>query len=294
MFLYSKILKQAYWIVKKHKFLWIFGLFLVWGYLPNLTYLHKTGPRTIAGGEAWLAAASVVVFVVLILIYFRARAGLIIATKGVLDKQDMNFFKAWNLGKKSYLKMFQVSLLVQIGLTIVFLVLTIPVIYLATAGLEPRAVILGLAALLIFLPIWFVATMVNIAAQVFIGLYNFRLSGAIAAALDLVLKRWRQMFGVAFFMFSLAFLGMILSIVPAGLISLGVVFFGQLSYHNGSTLPYGLNITNLIVSIIVFFFVQAFICVYHQVAWVLTILDLTKPPKVEEEKELAEMPEVAS
>ncbi len=294
MFLYSKILKQAYWIVKKHKFLWIFGLFLVWGYLPNLTYLHKTEPRSMAVGEAWLAAASLVVFVILILIYFRARAGLIIATKGVLDKQDMNFTKAWDLGRKSYLKMFQVSLLVQISLTIVFLLLAIPVIYLGMTGLETRAIILGSSALLIFLPIWFVATMVNIAAEVFIALYNFRLSGAIAAALDLVLKRWWQLFGMAFFMFSLAFLGMILSVVPAGLVSLAVVFFGQLSYHNGSTLPYGLNISNLIVSIIVFFFVQAFISVYHQVAWVLTILELTKPPKVEEEKELAELPEVAS
>src|SRR3989344_1614459 len=293
MFSYIKILKQAFGIVKTHKFLWIFGLFLVWGYLPNLTYLNRTKPQLTASQSMLLLIGVVIILVLLVMIYFRARAGLIAATKSIIDKQPLTFEKSWKLGRNTYLRMFQVSLLVQICLSIIFLLLAFPVVYLAAGDFTARALILGLIALIIFLPIWFMATMVNIAAEVFIGIFNLSLSAAIASALDLTLKFWRQLFGIAFSMFGITLIGTLLSVVPAGLISLLFVIFARLAYHNGSALPYNLNTVTLIVSSIVFFFVQAVISVYHQVAWVLTILELSKPQKVEEDKDLAQMPEIA-
>src|SRR6185436_12047645 len=110
---YSRILKQAYDILRAHKFLWALGLFLFWDMAANVASYHFNSDNNpfndikITGWMIFLAALLVFIFIQLT---FRARAGIIAGTKSILEKKPMGFSKAFVTGGTYYRRLFAIWL----------------------------------------------------------------------------------------------------------------------------------------------------------------------------------------
>lgn len=290
-FPYGKIFRQAFWVTKTNRFLWLWGLALVWGYLPHLSYLNRLPaflkPEPPAG---WIWCLG---FLILILyIYFRARAALILSIKSILDKQPLDLGKSWKSGRSIYVGLIKVAIILQTPVLAVSALMTLPVAWLWIQDFYVQAWVFGIAAAVILIPLWLLAMIINVLAGVFIGMNKMTVDGALRVSFDLITRRWRILLVFGLSLLGLTLITLLISVVPAGLLSLIFVILGRLAYHNGSAGPVDLRIITIFASFIVFFLVYALISVFHQAVWILAAGELNKTAKIEDE-ELAEMPETA-
>ncbi len=292
-FPYGAIFRQAFGILKTNRFLWILGLLLVWGYLPQLIFLNRLSMEWTQEDSLLMWGLGLLVLMIIVVIYFRARAALILAIKGILDKQPADLEKSWKIGRNFYGRMIQVTIILQTPVLALSVLMALPVSFLWMHQMISQAWVLSIVGTAILIPLWLVAMMANATSDIFIGVNNMVLDGALRASLDFIIRRWRTLLVFSLMLFGLSILALLLTVVPAGLISLIFVFLGRLAYHNGSAGLLDLRIISVLTSFLTFFLVYALMVVFHQVAWILAVNELTKLPKVEEEQ-LVELPEVAS
>ncbi len=292
-FPYSQIFSQAFWILKTNRFLWIWGLALVWGYLPHVSYLNRVPMVFLQSEQVAIWICGLGVLILILYVYFRARASLILGIKALLDKQPVDLGKSWRAGRSIYSQLIKTSIILQTSVIALSALMVLPVCFLWIHGFYGQSWAFGIVAAAILIPLWLLAMVMNVLADVFIGTNKMTVEGALRASFDLVARCWRTLLMVALILIGLTFAALLISVVPAGLISLIFVILGRLAYHNGSAGPLDLRIITTVSSFIVFWLAYALISVFHQVVWILAVGELNKPVKIEDE-ELAELPEVAS
>ncbi len=291
-FPYSAIFRQALWITKTNRFLWIWGLLLVWGYLPHMSYLNRL-PAFLKPepGAGWILGLGFLIFI--FYIYFRARAALILSIKSIMEKQPLDLGKSWKSGRTMYVGLIKLAIILQTPVLALSALMALPVAWLWIQGFYTQAWVFGIAAAVILIPLWLLAMITNVLAGVFIGMNKMTIEGALRVSFDLVTRRWRVLLVFSLALLGLTLITLLISVVPAGLLSLIFVILGRLAYHNGSAGPVDLRIITIFASFIVFFLVYALISVFHQAVWILAAGELNKTAKIEDE-ELAEIPEAAS
>ena len=87
--------------------------------------------------------------------------------------------------------MFKLFLLIFFVAIIIVLVLAVPVIFLAVKGSWMGAVLVGLLAIAIFIPLLFVFALTNIFAEFYIILSDLQVWSAVEAGYNLLLKNIR-------------------------------------------------------------------------------------------------------
>src|SRR4051812_20173554 len=106
---FKQIFKQAYTILRTHKFLWGLGLLLIWGNGLNIfSYWSDDQKKSQLSSEEiishfkshlgldlMLVGIAIIVAIVLIVLYFRAKASIIIGVKKIMDKQPADFRKSF-------------------------------------------------------------------------------------------------------------------------------------------------------------------------------------------------------
>ncbi len=305
---YRKIFKQAYEIVKNNKFLWIFGLFLVWGNLLNFSYVSQNQQSSsslpvptdliIFKNHPFLGnfILLLILFLVfqLILLFFRARAANIIAVKAILEKQETSFIKALRVGGLFNLRLLGVTVLMQILLLVLAFLIVSPIFYLFSLKFFIRAIILSILGLIIFIPVSIVTTLINFLSPMFVTMYDFKIGEAIKRSFELISQSWPTLLVFSFLLLCLMILSVILSLLLAGLAVSPFVLLAYLAYHRGgSTVGLGLTIFSIVFGSIVFFVTQAVVAVFQQTAWILAFLQLIKP-QIFEQEEVLPAPEIVS
>jgi hypothetical protein len=264
----SKILKQALQITKKYKFLWIFGLFLILGNIPNfvLSLSDQSAPASQSvssnsTSENILGVVLIVLLIVLIALYFRSKAGIISAVKAIVDKEDTSFRKSFAASRLYYSRILLLTLSVFLVFIILGYILVSPVTLLWSQGHTNEAWTLGVFAAVIGLPVLILGLLIDVFGATFIVVFDQTFFEATNKAFKLISEN----------LFKVLILGFVLLLVRI----VAFVLLILLDYYIHSL---ALGVTVLLV----FFVVQMLIEVFCQTAWTLFFLDLIKPKKLEE------------
>jgi hypothetical protein len=262
---YKKILKQAWQITRENRFLWIFGLFLIVGDLVSLI-TDKLPP--IKNPPDYLIIVSVVITLLFLIFYFRCKAGLIIAIKATLDKQETSFKKAFKASILFVGQIFSITLKVGLGLAVIALILSAPIIYMFNHNFSYRGITLSVLALIIYAPIFILGMLTVTLAPLFAVIYDLKTNEAIARSFELIGKYWVTL-TVMFFILGIIDL-------PLFLVNFVVGLRG------------GLAFTSVAIAFAIF---QLIFVVFSQTAWILAFQDLVKPQKLADEEPVV-VPEI--
>lgn len=302
-----KVLKQAYWILRTHPFLWTFGLFLFWGNLINF-FIFSVEPTSrdlvfenhfsswVANHTAlavFLVLLIVITVLILLGLYVRARAGIILSVKNITVNQPYSFAKGFREGRLYFDRILRFVLYITFSNLLLLSILLAPVIYLISIGYVFRSFILGLLGAAVYLPVYLGSVFLLALVPCFIVLYNMNLRPAILSSLDLIRECWAHflMFFMILFLISAAVLFVVIALSAA--IMVPFVFLANLFYHTGgSQLSLASTSIGLVVAAVVFLIAHATLAAYQQTSWVLYYLELVKPT-TSPEAEAEIVPEIA-
>lgn len=262
-FAYKKIINQAWQLTRTNKFLWPFGLFLSMGNLLFILDNQKV--------DAIFLAISVLFFI----LYFRAKAGLTIAIKAIIEKQETSFGKAFTAGRLFYGRILVVYVFLSLALMALLALLSAPIVHLVQQKQIIGASVLGGIGAIIFVPTALAIEFILILSPMFIVFYDLKVKEAINKSFDLTSKHWPQLVGLGLLLFMVWLIA-----APFG-------FLARFLYDKGGLWP----IMFLILTQIVILILLSVISVFQQTAWVLAFEELIKPQKFEEAETLPE-PEI--
>lgn len=295
MFSYLKILRQAYEVTRANKPLWVLGLFLGWTGIFNLSSFSRQDQSTQYQNQInnWLnvhqsaaimiAVLFLIVLVVLAYLFFRAKAGLILGLKAILDKRATDFGKSFKQGGLFYRRIFRAYFLIYLGVILAGLLLSIPIIYLIALKLDFRAIVLIIFALIIFIPISLIALFLEVLSPLFVVLYDLTVTEAIKSSFDLFIKFWPQLVAFGFCILFTVLVVFFVSLFGLIIIFTPIVFLIHLFYY---------KVAVFVLGGAIFLIIQSGLAVFQQTAWVLVFQELVKPQKIEGELEPEAAPEI--
>jgi len=300
---FIEILKQAGRIVWRKRFLLWFGLLMALGSpgsfnIGNNNNFGSQGDaaksffETHWGAVLALAIILIVIGIVLFLVSLIAKAGLVNSVNLIARSKEASFKGGWQSGRKYLGKLFKLAVLFFLAILVVVIVLAIPVIYLAAAKFWFGAILVGMLAIAIFIPLIFIFALTKIYAEFYIVLSDLRLRSAIEAGYNLLLKNIGRsiVFGLLLIAVSIVAGIVLLPIVGIALVILiptGVAFY----YLSKIAFAVFLGIA-ILLFLAAILFVSAIFQTYKTAAWTLFFQEIAKVEKPEAEKvaetELAE------
>ncbi len=282
MFPYRKILAQAWLLTKTYKFLWAFGLLLFLGQVFNAGYTilsqNQRLPDSIQNlmERTWVLWLLFVIVCVWLLVYFRARGGVILAIKSLIDREPVRPLAAFYTGRFFVTRLLGLMIALQLITFVFSLLIATPIFYLFTQGLVIRGLILAVLGLAVVVPVAFLIVYLNILGSLFIVIYNMPLRASLAGALNLIAAFWRRLLGLG-----LLVLGIRILVFITGLIlSSPFVILARKEYYSGGSL---LSFVLLVAcGSIIFLAAGSLLTAFEQVVWVRLFGELIKPQKLEE------------
>src|SRR5258708_6095512 len=250
MLSYRKIFQQAYRITKSQKFLWIFGLFLT---VTDSFFSFDNSTRTY-----WPVF---LITIVSLFLYLRAKAGLIIAIKAILDKQETNFTKAFKVSRLFFYQLFGTFIITGLSFIVLAGLIGGPIIFMFLNHYIYRGWFLASLGILIFIPLAILLGLINVLAPLFVVIYDLKIKEALNRAFELASKFWPQLIGFGFILL---------------LLNLPALFFSgiMVGWRGGWAVT-------MLISVILLAW-QSAVVVFTQTVWVLVFLDLVKGQKTEE------------
>lgn len=294
---YIEILKQAGRIVWQHRFLLWFGLLMALG-SPG-SFNINTGNNNDFGkqGEAaknffenhWQIVLVIAVFlfaigIALFLISLVAKAGLVRSVSLVSQNKKTNFKEGWRSGKKYLGKLFKLAILFFLAAFIIVVILAVPIFYLIAVKSWFGAILVGIFAIAILIPIIFIFTLTKIFAEFYIVLSDLRLRSAIEAGYALLVKNIGHsiIFGLLLMAVSLA-AGIVL--LPVAGIALVILVPAGAVFYYLSKIAFAIFLgCAILLFLAVILFVSAIFQTYKTAAWTLFFQEIAKVEKSETEK----------
>ncbi|HEX5430015.1 MAG TPA: hypothetical protein VFX17_02995 [Patescibacteria group bacterium] len=286
---YAKIFKQALHLLAGNKFFWGLGLFLAWGSVVNqLSYQldwndsasHLSAPQD---NFIWLALAGIVVIVILVMMFFRCRTAIILATKARMENKPTGFGQSFRQARVFYDRVFGVAFYTMLILLAAGIILFGPVLYLHSVNLSGRAAILGILALVIVVPLAIIASLINNLAPMFIVFYNMKIREAVSITFDMIKKSWPVLL---VFSIWLAIIATAAEYILVLIWDSWVVFSRPLFYNAGG---FHLSIVSAAlgaIMIIALIILTGAIAAYQQICWTLLFSEMVRPEKIEEKEVL--------
>jgi hypothetical protein len=255
MFPYAKILRQAWELTLTNKFLWLFSLFFVLGDIVGFVESFFNERYVI------LHLIGLLLTLTLLILTFRAEAGLIIAIKALLDKQQTSFKLAWKSGKLFFMRILGIGMIVIITLGALLLVLGYPVSHFYKQNQLTEAWTFGAIGGTIFLIVFVVLSLISIIASLFVVIFDQKIQEAFDKASAFVKQ----------YLTPLLSLGLILLILQL----LPVVILQILAYYTD-------DLISKIIGFGIFCFIGIVVTTFVHAAWILIFVELTKPQKLED------------
>ncbi len=230
MFSYADIIYKAYLITKRYPMFWLFGMFVVGAFNLNFFFLPKS-PRQL--GERINAPHFVqyliqhpavlvgiclsVLWLALITIFLTNWSKILILLKAqsVLEKKHNSLIQLIKQSKSFLWPMIKVSVLTSLCMLGALVVLAAPLwVDVDTAPLQNMLLVLSVV---IFFPLAFTISCLNIFTGMFVVLSGLPLKRAINAATDFFAECWQQILALSLL---LAIIYLASFVVGAGLVSL--------------------------------------------------------------------------
>ncbi len=288
MISYRKILSQAFTTVKLNRFLWWYGLLLFLGTFLNALYLVASDD-TIGqnarlnlsafrewANTPWVMTVLSILLVLWFLLYFRARAGVILSIKMIKDKESPSFLSTFGPGGNFVGRLLGLSVFLQVMTLILSLLISTPISYLFSIGETGKATVLLVFGAMAAVPAAFLIFSIDTLAPIFLVQFSLPVRAAVLATSSLVSLAWRKILGFSLILVAVS----LVTLIVAGIITAPFVIFAILSYHNGGSMLIWGPMT-LISSIVFLSFGSGFMA-FQQTAWVLFFGEIVKPQKFEE------------
>lgn len=308
-FPYFAILKEAYELTIKNRFLWVFGLFLggasvfnvgSWTWLrdkPSAEEVEKleslwmatqnslTGNPKLAG---FLFFALLAIIALLILLSGLAKTGLIwsadeLSKPAEERKKKINLPSALTHGVTYLFPVIALQILMTVVFLALLVILAAPTLYLFFQGETGKGLVLLLLALAIFIPGSVVFSFLNLYGPVAIVLYGRAPLSALQFAFNLLRSHLKESIILAAVLAGLSFLVVLAAGFLLVLLSLPLALLALISWWAGTLgamyLLIGATILLVIFCVIVF---RAAFSAYQNVVWVLAtkhLVKLRKSPK---------------
>jgi len=306
---YLEIFKQAFKLTWKNRYLWWFGLFIALsGILTSFNYsfegdqnnqLMRQNAQNFLLSHPALIIAGLIVFIVIIALFIiigiLGRGALIGSLGEITADKTANFKIGMRFGRKYFWKIFFINLLLGIFTGALMMILATPIIFLFYAKSFVIGTLLGIIALLIFVPILFLTAFLRIFGYLYIVLGKLPLWLSLENAYNLLTKNIKSaiIFCLLFIPITIL-LGFfaILLLIPVGIVFLiiGLIMF-FLFREVGAVIILTIAIA---FAAILFLAIKSVYEVFAQAVWLLYFREIAKPEEpekiAEEEKEVEVIP----
>lgn len=318
MFPYFTILKDAYELTLKNRFLWLFGLFLGGSGVLNFSGMNLLRERrapheALALKKVWsgfqsfpiaepkIAAGAIALGLVLVILMIvvsgLSQAALIWATDQLSQKENqpkkpLNLRPALSAGLPHLLPVITLQILMTVAFLVLLGLLAGPTIYLFSLGEEGRGLVLLLLALAIFLPASLVFSFLNLYGPIAIVLYG---RGALAAAhfaFNLLRAHLKESIILAAVLAGLSLFAVLVGSFAVIILTLPLAVMAWLAAALGALdAMYALIGGTILLAIFCVIVFRAAFAAYQNVVWVLAVKHLVKLRRSPEKAEaLAPVP----
>jgi len=287
----TAIIQKAYRSAIYNPALWLFGLFVVGGF--NLNFLHfqniplrkvflENNPQDIAlylqthPGALAFASATVLFFTLIGLVVTNwSRIMLILLGRQVLEAKPIAFKQSLRETKNSLAGIIKISLLTSALMCITAAVLIVPTLWLPMEN--PLRLLLLEASVVVFLPLAFTISCINIFTGFYLVLYKIPLNKALNSGTDFFISSWARILGLV--------LVLIIIYLASFAVGVSVIFLakeilrlGLLVLVKFHILPLSAIILMLkTISTFLFWFLLSGLSVFFNQALLILFLDLSKP-----------------
>lgn len=291
---YFKIIKEAFALTWKNRYLWWFGFFAILSNAASFNYSNSNPEEkhlvqnlvSAPQYTQWLMVAAVVgvaLVIIIVVMHIISRGALISSIEKIKKNQPVTFKSGFRDGKKYFGKIFIVAFLSTILVLGAFLILAPPVVFLFLNRNYLIGVLMAIVALTIFIPLIVLVAYLRIFGYLYAVLGGLKPWVAIEMAYDLFRKNVTASLIMALLFIPIniiLFLTVIFAIIPIALVilPLGILFFILMG-------KIGAGIAGVIgLSILVAFFIllYSFAEVFSQAIWILFFHEIAKS----EEKEI--------
>lgn len=301
-FPFIEILKDSARIVWKNKFLLWFGVLMALG---------SPGSFNVGNNEDWgkqgdaaknfmethwqlVLAIGLILFaigVVLYLISLAGKAGLVKSVDILSQEKPTTFRAGWKTGKKYIWKLFKLFLFIFFVMMIIVSVLALPIVFLAIKESWVSAVLVGLLAVAIFIPLAFILALTNVFAEFYIILSDLRVWSAVEAGYNLLLKNVKNSIIFSLLILAVHIAAGIVLLPMIGTALLILVPAGALFYFM-SKIVFGLYFVFAVLLFLAFaLIVSSIFLTYKMTAWTLFFREIAKAEIPEAEKVFEEKSE---
>jgi hypothetical protein len=290
---FFEILKDAGRIVWQNRFLLWFGFLMALGSPGSF---NIGGDEQKLGGQpdkigkffeahwqivAILAIALFVIGIILFLVSLVAKAGLVKSVNFLSRNKTTNFKEGWRAGKKYLRKLFWLAVLFFFAIFVLAIVLAVPVVYLIATKSWIAAILVGVLAVAIFIPLIFIFSLTKVYAEFYIILSELRVRSAIEAGYDLLLKNIGNSIVFALLLLVVSFAAGIILLPVAGialliLVPSGIAFFYLNKIAFGIFLFFA-----ILIFLAAILFVSSIFRAYTMTAWTLFFREIAKVEKPE-------------
>lgn len=297
---YWKLIKRAWYITGKYKFLWIFGLFLGGSSINSASSYNNSYSNEINNSQdinfiekgqelffANLLIIGIITFIVLVAILIMvcikviSYSAVIAGVNEIEETGESNFSRAFKLGIKYFWKILALHLLDGLFTVALLIILGLPVVLLFILNMPLRGFVLGLLAFMIFLPLVILINFVFTYASRSIVINKNKLVESIKTGFVVFKDNILASFLISLILFAINMGVTIIVIIT--LLFLGLLF-GIPMVLIGIILSAGAGIIGSILLIILgilligvfFVFIGAIINTFQSTLWTLVYRELTR------------------
>lgn len=295
---YWKILKQAWEITWKNKYLWWFGLFVSLSGSGSFSYSFNSENKSqndlwnrpevtdfIYNNFQWIligASILLVIFIIFIILSLIGRGALIASIEKNIKGETSDFHSGMRDGKNNFGKIFLIALALGLFLFLTILILSLPVIFLFLSHDYLIGFFMAILAFFIALPIFILTAYLKIYGYIYVVLGKLNFWPAIENSYTLFRKNLASsiLMGLLFFVIHIILsLTMLMIFIPIAIVFLAigfVLFF--IAGKIGIVIAVVVGLLSLFAACLV---VLSFYETFAQVVWILFFHQIAKP-KVEE------------
>ncbi|MFA6159764.1 MAG: hypothetical protein WC678_01585 [Parcubacteria group bacterium] len=296
---YLQIIKDAWKITWKNRYLWWFGFFVTLGGGGGMNYFFNSGEdkkldpaqnekilEFLSQNMHWIIAVAIIVFLLLIIfsvLSILARGALISSIEKNSKGQLANFKSGWQDGKKNFWKIFIIDFSLGLFIFFTLLILIAPV---AILFLNKNYIIGGMLAflaILIFIPIAILSSYLRTYGYFYSILGKLNFWSAIENAYNLFVKNiWASiLLSLIFIPLGIVLMLVILAILP--LLLLVFLILGAIGYFAlGKITAIVIGAIGISIFFLYAIFVKSIYAVFSQAIWILFFHEIATP-KIPEE-----------
>lgn len=292
---YTSIIKKAWHITWRNKYLWWFGFFIALTETGMMIFNLPDDKQNLADGGKiidfisshlaviiWTAVSVLIIYIFLLVLSIIARGGLIKSAGKIFQGEKTDFLSGMKAGRKYFWKILLIGVFASVLFLFSLLVLLVPVSFFMINQIYFTALLLSLLAFIIAIPLFILIFFLKTYGYIYAVLSDLGAVQSLENAYYLLRKNLR----VSILMLLITSLLEIIAVILTGITTLPFIIIlavtgGALFLILGKTgiiIAAGLAaIVSIIISLAIFSFFKTF----KETLWVLFFYEIARP-KVEE------------